>query len=202
MKTGNGDVPMSMFCSTRSILQGLGRQPPGLRCGLRGFTLIELCATLVVLIILSLLAAVSMSSTVSNNRIFAAQDEFAAYVAYARGEASKRGVDVLLNATAPASGNGFGGGWSVCVDSNAAGACDTDAAATLRRHEALPPTIIVDAGTATTIEFTPAGFLTPTAGVAVKVCATDPTLPGFAIAIQPNGLTDVASVAANTAPCG
>ena len=58
--------------------------------GVGGFTLIELCATLTVLIILSALAAVSMSPTVSNNRVYAAQDEFAAYVAYARSEASRR----------------------------------------------------------------------------------------------------------------
>jgi len=166
----------------------------------RGFTLIELCATLSVLLILSALAAVSMSSTLSNNRVYAAQDEFAAYVAYARSEASRRGVDVLVSATAPATGNGFGGGWSVCVDSDADGACDADASAILRRHEALPPNIVLGDGTTTAIAFTPDGFLT-TGAVDVKVCATDPTLAGFDITIQPNGLTDVAAVAPNTAPC-
>jgi len=167
----------------------------------RGFTLIELCATLSVLLILSALAAVSMSSTLSNNRVYAAQDEFAAYVAYARSEASRRGVDVLVSATAPATGNGFGGGWSVCVDSDADGACDADAAAILRSHEALPPNVVVGDGTTTAIAFTPDGFLTPAGAVAVKVCATDPALAGFNITIQPNGLTDVAAVAPHTAPC-
>ena len=166
-----------------------------------GFTLIELCATLTVLIILSALAAVSMSPTVSNNRVYAAQDEFAAYVAYARSEASRRGVDVLVSATAPVSGNAFGGGWNVCVDSDTDGACDPDASATLRQHEALPSDIVVGDGTTTTIAFTPQGFLTPAGTVDVKVCATDPTLAGFDITIQPNGLTDVASVAAHSAPC-
>ena len=37
--------------------------------------------------------------------------------------------------------------------------------------------------------------------VDVKVCATGPTLAGFDLTIQPNGLTDVASVAAHSAPC-
>jgi type IV fimbrial biogenesis protein FimT len=169
--------------------------------GVRGFTLIELCATLTVLIILSALAAASMSPTLNNNRVYAAQDEFAAYVAYARSEASRRGVDVLVNATAPASGNAFGGGWNVCVDSDTDGACDADPSATLRRHEALPPDIVIGDGATTTIAFTPDGFLTPAGTVDVKVCATDPTLAGFDITIQPNGLTDVASVAAHSAPC-
>lgn len=166
-----------------------------------GFTLIELCATLAVLMILSVLAAASMSATLSNNRLYSAQDEFAAYVAYARSEASRRGVNVLVSATAPVSGNGFGGGWSVCVDSDADGACDADPAAVLRMHEALPTNIVVGDGATTTVAFAPDGFLASAGAIDIKVCATDPTLAGFDITIQPNGLTDVASVAPNTAPC-
>jgi len=79
----------------------------------RGFTLSELCATLAVLTILSTLAAGSMSSTLSNNRVYAAQDEFVAYVAFARSEAMRRGTTVIVGATAPVTGNGFGGGWNV-----------------------------------------------------------------------------------------
>ena len=44
----------------------------------RGFTLIELLTTMTVLVILTSLAAASMSSTVSNNRIYATQTEFVA----------------------------------------------------------------------------------------------------------------------------
>ncbi|HTP47191.1 MAG TPA: GspH/FimT family pseudopilin [Casimicrobiaceae bacterium] len=174
---------------------------PAATIACHGFTLIELCATLAVLLILSALAAVSMSATLSNNRVYSAQDEFAAYVAYARSEASRRGVDVLVSASAPVSGNGFGGGWSVCVDSDADGACDADAASTLRTHEALPTNIAVGDGTATSIAFTPDGFLAPASAINIKVCAADPTVAGFNLTIQPNGLTDVASVAPNTAPC-
>jgi type IV fimbrial biogenesis protein FimT len=192
---------MSVHHNSRLLVETCRWRLPARASGLRGFTLIELCATLVVLIVLSALAAVAMSSTVSNNRVYAAQDEFSAYVAYARSEASRRGVDVLVSAVAPATGNAFGGGWTVCVDSDADGACDADPSATLRQHEALPTTIVVGDGTATTIAFTPQGFLAPAATVEVKVCATDPTLAGFDITIQPNGLVDVASVAANTAPC-
>lgn len=169
-------------------------------CVARGFTLSELCATLAVLAILSSLAAASMSSTLSNNRVYAAQDEFVAYVAFARSEAVRRGTTVIVGAIAPVTGNGFGGGWNVWVDDNGNGAYDAGEAL-LRTHEALPSNIIVGSGTANTIAFTPMGFLTPAAAVDVKVCPSDPALGGFDITIQPNGLTDVKDVASHVTPC-
>jgi len=169
-------------------------------CIARGFTLSEVCATLAVLAILSTLAAASMSSTLSNNRIYAAQDEFVAYVAFARSEAMRRGTTVIVGAIAPITGNGFGGGWNVWVDDNDNGAYDPGETL-LRTHEALPSNIIVGNGSTNTIAFSPMGFLTPAAAVDVKVCPADPALGGFAITIQPNGLTDVRDVASHTAPC-
>jgi type IV fimbrial biogenesis protein FimT len=165
----------------------------------RGFTLIELCATLAVLVILSFLAAASMSSTLNNNRVYAAQDELVAYVAFARSEAIRRGVSVVVGAIAPVTGNAFGGGWNVWVDANNNGAFDAGEVL-LRTHEALPSGIVVGDGTNTTIAFTPMGFLSGGA-INVKVCPSDPALGGFDITIQPNGLTDVKDVASHSAPC-
>jgi type IV fimbrial biogenesis protein FimT len=169
-------------------------------CIARGFTLSELCATLAVLAILSTLAAGSMSSTLSNNRVYAAQDELVAYVAFARSEAVRRGTTVIVGAIAPVSGNGFGGGWNVWVDDNGNGAYDAGETL-LRTHEALPSNIIVGNGSINAIAFTSMGFLTPGAAVAVKVCPSDPALGGFNITIQPNGLTDIKAVASHTTPC-
>ena len=169
-------------------------------CIARGFTLSELLATLAVLAILSSRAAGSMSSTLSNNRVYAAQDEFIAYVAFARSEAMRRGTTVIVGAIAPVSGNGFGGGWNVWADENDNGAYDVGETL-LRTHEALPSNIIVGNGSTNAIAFTPMGFLTPPAAVDVKVCPADPALGGFAITIQPNGLSDVRDVASHTAPC-
>jgi type IV fimbrial biogenesis protein FimT len=177
----------------------VARRTSGGRSIPRGFTLIELCATLAVLVILSSLAAASMSSTLNNNRVYAAQDELVAYVAFARSEAVRRGVSVVVGAIAPVAGNAFGGGWNVWVDDNNNSAYDAGEVL-LRTHEALPAGIVVGDGTNTTIAFTPMGFLTGGA-IEVKVCPSDPALGGFDITIQPNGLTDVKDVASHSTPC-
>jgi type IV fimbrial biogenesis protein FimT len=167
----------------------------------RGFTLIELLATLTVLVILTSLAAASMSSTVNNNRIYATQTEFVASLALARSEAARRGVTVMLTATAPVSGNAFAGGWRVWADSNGDGTFDSSTEPVLRSHESISSTILVGDGTTTTIAFTPMGFLNQAGAVDVKVCASDGSVAGYDISIQPNGMADVADVAAHTAPC-
>jgi type IV fimbrial biogenesis protein FimT len=158
-----------------------------------GFTLIELLITISVLVILSSIAANGYSTTVNNNRIYASQNEFVAYLALARSEAARRGLPVIVTATAPVAGNAFGGGWTAFVDTNANGAFDSGEPV-LRSHEALPSTILIGDGTTTSIVFNSSGFLSGGA-IDVKLCATDPTLAGFDISIQANGLTDVADVA-------
>ena len=156
----------------------------------RGFTLVEMLATLAVLVILTSLAAASMSSTLNNNRTYATQDEFVAYLALARSEAARRGVPVVLIANAPTTGNAFGGGWNVFVDVNGNGTFDSGEAL-LRSHEALSSSILMGNGATTAIAFNPMGFLTVAAAVDIKVCPTDPKLGGYEITVQPNGLTDV-----------
>ncbi len=159
----------------------------------RGFTLIELLATVTVLIILSSIAATSYSTSVNNNRLYASQNEFVAYLALARNEAAIRGVPVVLSAASPTSGNAFGGGWNVWVDTNGNGAFDSGEPV-LRSHDALPSTILIGNAATTSIVFNPTGFLAAGA-VDIKLCATDPALASYDISIQANGLTDVADVA-------
>jgi len=159
----------------------------------RGFTLVELLATITVLVILSSIAAASFSSTVGNNRVYSAQNEFVAYLALARSEAARRGLPVILSAAAPVSGNAFGGGWTVWVDTNGNGSFDSGEPL-LRSHEAFPSTILIGNGTTTSVTFNPTGFLAGGA-VDIKLCARDPMLASFDITIQANGLTDVADVA-------
>jgi type IV fimbrial biogenesis protein FimT len=170
--------------ATLKTQAGPGRQ--------RGFTLIELLATISILVILSSIAAAGYSTTVNNNRLYASQNEFVAYLALARSEAARRGLPVIVSAAAPTAGNAFGGGWTVWVDTNGNGSFDTGEPL-LRSREALPSTILIGDGTTTTITFNPTGF-SAAGPVDVKLCATDPTLASFDISIQANGLTDVADV--------
>ena len=166
----------------------------------RGFTLAELCVTLAVLAVLSSLAAASMSSTLSNNRTYAVQNEFVAYLAFARSEAMRRGIPVVVGASAATTGNAFGGGWTVWVDDNGNGAYD-EGETRLRSHEALPPNVVMGDGAISTVTFTSMGFLSPAAAIEINVCPTDHALGGFDVTIQPNGLADVADVAGHTPPC-
>jgi type IV fimbrial biogenesis protein FimT len=169
--------------------------------GARGFTLVELLASLSVLAILTTLTAASMSSTLNNNFIYATQTEFVASLALARSEAARRGLPVVVSATTPAAGNAFGGGWTVWVDTNSTGVFDAHSDPVLRSHEALPATIQVGNGTTTAFGFSSMGFLTQGTTVDIKVCPNDGSVPGFDITVQPNGIVDVADVAANTTPC-
>ena len=168
------------------------------RASSRGFTLVEMLATVAVLAILTTLAAASMSSTLSNNRAYATQDEFVAYLALARSEAARRGVPVVVAATSPTTGNAFGRGWNVFVDANGNGSFDAGDTL-LRTHDALPPNFLVGDGTTTSIAFTPLGFLSGAAAVDIKMCPTDPTLGGYDLVVQPNGLTDVKQFSGNPA---
>ncbi len=172
-----------------------------LRATSRGFTLVEMLATLAVLSILTTLAATSMSSTLSNNRTYATQDEFVAYLALARSEAARRGVPVVIAAIAPASGNAFGGGWNVFVDTNGNGTYDSGETL-LRTHDALASNILIGDGATTAIAFNPMGFLTSVGAVDIKLCPTDPKLGGYDITVQPNGLTDVTEIAGNPSATG
>jgi len=183
--------------SPRRCIESPSRRPSAAR----GFTLIELMVSLSVLCILTSLAAASMSSTLSNNNIYATQTEFVAALAMARSEALSRGLPVMVGASAAAPGNSFGGGWTVWVDSNSTGSFDVQSDPVLRSHEALPPNIQVGDGTTTTFGFTAMGFLVGGTAIDIKVCPSDSTVAGFDITIQPNGIVDVADVAANAMPC-
>ena len=106
----------------------------------------------------------------------------------------------MLSATNATSSNAFGGGWRVWVDSNSNGSLDSDEPV-LRLHEALPSSIVVGDGSTTAVGFTPMGFLSQVGAVDIKICAADGSVAGFDISIQPNGMADVAEVAAHVAPC-
>jgi type IV fimbrial biogenesis protein FimT len=155
-----------------------------------GFTLVELLATMTVFVVLTVIAASFLGSTISNNRAYTAQADLATSLALARSEAVRRGVSAGLSATTGTSGNEFGGGWVVFVDENGNGAFDTGEAV-VRTHEAVPANAVTSASSATTVLFNPLGFAVPASGANFKACPVNGLHDGYAITIQPNGLTDV-----------
>jgi type IV fimbrial biogenesis protein FimT len=164
--------------------------------GMRGFTLPELLTTLAVMVVLTVMAAAAMGPTISGNRAYTAQSELATSLALARSEAGRRGVAVGVNATAPVSGNEFGGGWFVWVDENNNGTFDAGEAV-VRTHEALPSSAVTIASNATGILFNAMGFTVPAGTADVTVCPVAGARTGYAISVQPSGLTDVNP----SAPC-
>ena len=62
----------------------------------KGFTLVELMITLVIVAILMALAVPSFNSTIKNNRISTQASELITSLNYVRSEAIKRGADVTI----------------------------------------------------------------------------------------------------------
>lgn len=95
----------------------------------KGFTLIELMVVLAIVAILGTLAAPSMGRLIEQNRVAAEINSFVGDVQWARGEAVKRGLPVVIcessSGTSCATANKWELGWLAFVDLNGNGALDT-----------------------------------------------------------------------------
>lgn len=100
-------------------------------CG--GFTTVELLVTLSIAAILVGLAVPAFGELIRNNRATAAVTRLAADLQFARSEAIKRNVRVLVcrRATGSTCGSGtsWEAGWVVCYDSDSNASCDPAGAA-------------------------------------------------------------------------
>lgn len=109
--------------------------------GSRGFTLVELIATLTVAGILISLAVPSFSELMKNNRLITQANDFVTALNLARSEAIKRGSRVTVcKSSDEASCAGSGGweqGWIVFNDVNDDGVVANAATDVLRVHSAL-----------------------------------------------------------------
>lgn len=94
-----------------------------------GFTTIELMVVLVIGAILAALAAPSFNSFVNNTRMSSAMTQITGDLNFARSEAIKRNMRVLMcvrNAAGTDCGAGtdWRNGWLVCYDGDQDGSCD------------------------------------------------------------------------------
>lgn len=159
-----------------------------------GFTLIEMLVSMAVLALILAIAVPGMAGFVRTSKVRSAQSELIGSLMLARSEAVKRGVPAGVAATAPVTGNPFGPGWTVWVDSNGNGAVDTGEEI-VRRYPDVSAGIVLTSN-ANAITFAPTGFLANTALVNLKVCGQGSTGNGYAVAVQPAGFVDLGEQAA------
>lgn len=162
---------------------------------MRGFTLIEMMVTVSVLAVIMMVAAPSLAGFVRSSKVRSAQSEMVSSLMLARSEAAKRGVTVGVAASAPVTGDEFGKGWTVWVDTNEDGVVDSGEAV-LRAYPSLNAAVVLGTiGNVSTLAFNQSGFLTPATAVNFKACGGNgDTTRGFAIRVDPVGLADIREV--------
>lgn len=158
----------------------------------RGFTMVELLTTLVVLAVLLALAAPNMSSFINSSRLRSSQGELVSALMLARSEATKRGNFVVVQALAPiVAGAEFSSGWRVFEDKNNNGVRDDDEEI-FRSYPALTGNQrFATVGGVSTAAFSPRGFLKSNARVEFSLCGQAGQAKGFQIKLEPVGLADV-----------
>ncbi len=168
-----------------------GQAPPCRHGDGRGFTLVEALTVVAVLSVLATIALPSFDFLLGRSASLAAETEFVAALNYARSEALRRGLPVALTATAPVVANGFGGGWTVWVDSNGNGAYDHDEPV-IRRRDAFPANLSLGDGSANQVYFTGQGFLSGGAALQFKACSSAASgNTGYRVTVLPGGVVDV-----------
>lgn len=162
----------------------------------RGFTLIELVVALIVSAVILAIAVPNLAAFVASSRLRASQSELVGALTLARSEATKRGVNVVIESLVsgtPAAGTEFNAGWRVCVDSDGDGQCKTTAPAELVVREYPPVVGDFRFGTesaAVRTGFNSRGFLT-TGEVVFTVCGKAGVTRGYRIRLEPVGIADV-----------
>jgi len=161
---------------------------------MRGFTFIELMTSVIVAAVLLAVAVPGLAGFVRSSKVNSAQSELVSSMMLARSEASKRGLEVRMQAASGTRLADFSGGWVVWVDANGNNALDTTASSPeiIRTYPAPASGLLVRTATGVeTLAFAPTGFLTQPAAVVFKVCDPSPGGKGFLVSLQPVGLTDI-----------
>lgn len=182
------------------MVMNVGRMPamPVLRRSrraacVRGFTMVELLITLVILAVLLTVAAPSMATFINSSRLRASQAEFVSALTLARSEATRRGTRVSIAAVAPVEGAELSGGWRVFIDADSSGTFD-DGEAELRFHPALTGDVKFATSRPLPIVFDARGFLDGAGAFEFSLCGRPGFAAGYRILLEPIGLTDVLEV--------
>ncbi|SPE19370.1 Tfp pilus assembly protein FimT-like protein (fragment) [Burkholderiales bacterium] len=157
----------------------------------RGVTAVEVMIVVAILAVIMAMAGPTFSVFVGKNGNTAAESEFVNALNFTRSEALRRGTPVVITASAPVAGNGFGNGWTIWVDANANGIRDVGEPV-VRSRIAFTNGVVLGDGTVTQIAFNQQGYLTSGAALQVKSCSSAaPGTTGYLVTILPGGITDV-----------
>lgn len=142
------------------------------RSNVRGFTLIELMITLVVLAIVVVAALPNLRDLLQRNRLVAQSNEMVAALSYARTEAIRAGrlAGVCSSSDGAACGGTWQDGWIVWVDTDRSGGLN-DAAEILR--VAVPGGDVEITGSAAVISFDSRGLAQAGGGSAFAMQPSD-----------------------------
>jgi type IV fimbrial biogenesis protein FimT len=89
---------------------------------IRGFTLIELMITLVIMVIAITIGVPSFNDFIASQRVRTTASDLMADMAFARAEAIKESRRAIMERTSGATGT-WKDGWQICVDLDGNGAC-------------------------------------------------------------------------------
>lgn len=157
----------------------------------RGFTMVELLVTLVVLAVLLALAAPNMSTFVNSSRLRSSHGELVSALTLARSEATKRGLPVTVKARGSTVGAEFSEGWDVFLDANANDVLDIGEKV-IRAYPALTGNQrFGTVGGEVMAIFTNRGFLKSAAPLRFKLCGQTGDQLGYSILLEPIGLANV-----------
>jgi type IV fimbrial biogenesis protein FimT len=180
---------------------------------LRGFTLVELIATMAVAVIMVTVAVPSFSTMIRNNRLATQANQFVASLTLARSEAVKRETQVTLCRStdgATCNGSNWEDGWIVFSDLDrdstpdvGTGTCANGEDCILRAEAVLvgPNTLRTDANFATAVAYLPSGMSRGNGGSATgtfRLCDARGQTYARAIVIGPTGR---AKIGEGTASC-
>jgi type IV fimbrial biogenesis protein FimT len=129
-----------------------------------GFTIIELMFALVLMAVVMAMAVPNFNQLIKNNRLTSQANEFITAINYARNEAIKRNMNVILcrssTGTSCGGGTGWENGWIVYADTNSNAGLDNGEELKIFGALAGGNTLRGDASYTNTITYGPKGYVT------------------------------------------